>query len=252
MITFRWARTPNWGDALNPIIIEKLSGTRPIYDSKNPNYLCIGSILQWAKDNTKVWGTGIIRSKDIITYKPHFFAVRGPLTRNLLLQQNIDCPDVYGDPALLYSRFYKPKVSKKYKYGIIPHLVDRENPWILKYKTNPDVKIINIERKSSLDDINSFVDEVNECEIILSSSLHGIICADSYNIPSYWIKLSDKVIGNGFKFKDYFSSVGRPLTEPIKPRVVDSIKNFSDNFYTYKINIDLDKLLKSCPFKNIK
>lgn len=249
MKTAKWARTPNWGDALNPILIEKISGTIPIYDPNNPNYLCIGSILQWAKNNTKVWGTGIIRNNEVLKFSPDVLAVRGPLTRNILLDQNINCPEVYGDPALLYPNYYRPTVHKRYKYGIIPHLVDREHPWVLKYKKNHNVKIINIERKSTLKDINNFVDEVNECEIILSSSLHGIICADSYRIPAYWIELSDKVIGNGFKFKDYFSSVGRALANPIKPKSINNIKDFSSDFYKYQIDINLNKLLESCPLK---
>lgn len=247
MINARWARTPNWGDTLNPILIECLSGEVPKYESINPKYLCIGSILQWATDDTVVWGTGIIRKFDIIKSKPKVLAVRGPLTRELLLKRGIDCPEIYGDPALLYPRFYKPNVTKKYKYGIIPHIVDKEHPWVLKYKNNSDVKVIDVARKSTLDDINLFVDELNECEIIFSSSLHGLIAADAYGIPSYWVELSDKVIGHGFKFHDYFMSVNRPIVEPFRPDEHTSISNLS--LYDYKIDIDLDKLLNSCPFK---
>ena len=46
-------------------------------------------------------------------------AVRGPLSRNYLLENGVDCPDVYGDPALLFPKYYKPHIYKKYKLGII-------------------------------------------------------------------------------------------------------------------------------------
>ena len=83
-----------------------------------------------------------------------------------LLQQCIQCPEVYGDPALLYPRFYNPSIQKKYKYGIVPHYVDWDNEIIEKFKNREDegIKVINILNEN----VNQFVDEVLECEIILS------------------------------------------------------------------------------------
>jgi pyruvyltransferase len=247
-----WGGNGNWGDELNKVLCQSISG-KPVNkisvncDDSTFRYYCVGSILQSAKsDNFEVWGTGFMRSNGSIKFKPNkVHAVRGPLTRDLLLKQNIDCPEIYGDPALLYPKFYKPKITKKYKFGLIPHYVDVNHPWVKSFIGNKYVKIINIKNFN----INEFVDEVNECEIILSSSLHGIICGDSYSIPSYWVELSDKVIGNGFKFRDYFSSVGRPLNDPIRPNLTDKIMDISHHFYDYKINIDLNKLLEVCPFK---
>jgi len=247
-----WGTNGNWGDALNHILCNHISGKEvnkietgtedPIF-----RYYCIGSILEHVRaKNFEVWGSGLIAEHGKLKVKPNkIHAVRGPLTRNLLLKQGIDCPEIYGDPALLYPRFYKPNVKKKYKYGIIPHYVDANNPWVLQFKNNKNVKIIDIKDWS----INRFVDEVNQCETILSSSLHGIICGDSYGIPSYWIELSDKVHGTGFKFRDYFSSVNRPVLAPIRPNLNQRIIDISNHFYKYKIDIDLDKLLEACPFK---
>lgn len=247
-----WGGNGNWGDELNRVLCKNISGKEinkiKVNDiSEEFRYYCIGSILQSPKGgNFEVWGTGFMRSNGSVKYKPNkVHAVRGPLTRDLLLKQGIDCPEIYGDPALLYPRFYKPNVEKKYKYGIIPHYVDANNPWVLQFKNNKNVKIIDIKDWS----INRFVDEVNQCETILSSSLHGIICGDSYGIPSYWIELSDKVHGAGFKFRDYFSSVNRPILDPIRPNLNQRIIDISNHFYKYKIDIDLDKLFNACPFK---
>jgi len=247
-----WGVNGNWGDEMNKALCESISGKKVNKISLNDvnstfRYYCVGSILQSVpSDNFEVWGTGFMHSDSNVKYIPNkVHAVRGPLTRNLLLKQKIECPEVYGDPALLYPNYYKPNISKRYKYGIIPHYVDINNHWVKKFKNNSNVKIINIKNFNT----NNFVDEVNECEIILSSSLHGIICGDSYGIPSYWIKLSDRVGGNGFKFKDYFASVGRPLLDPIIPTQRDKIKDIRHYFYDYKIDIDLNKLLEACPFK---
>ena len=95
-----------------------------------------------------------------------------------------------------------------------------------------------------------FVDEIKKCDVILSSSLHGIICGDAYGIPSYWIELSDKVIGNGFKFLDYFLSVKRKEKGPIVIEEKTKIEEIcSCKFNDYKIDIDLDLLYNACPFR---
>jgi pyruvyltransferase len=247
-----WGTNGNWGDALNHILCNHISGkevnkieTRtedPIF-----RYYCIGSILEHVRaKNFEVWGSGLIAEHGKLKVKPNkIHAVRGPLTRKILLKQGYDCPEVYGDPALLYPNFYQPNAKKKYAYGIIPHNIDKDNLWLNQFKNNPNVKIINILDPSG----ERFIDEISECELILSSSLHGIIAGDAYGIPSYWIELSNKVIGNGFKFRDYFASVNRPIQDPIIPKKGQTIKSFANKFYDYKIDIDLNKLWDACPFK---
>jgi len=165
------------------------------------------------------------------------------MTRRLLLEQEIDCPEVYGDPALLFPRFYNPEIKKKYKIGVIPHYVDADSNWI-KSLNNDEVKIIDI-----CSDTHSFIDSIKECELIVSSSLHGIIAADAYGIPNMWIKISEKVGGSGFKFRDYFASVKRKDSCFI---IEDdtNINSVIDSIEDYKIDIDLEALYNSCPFIN--
>lgn len=211
-------------------------------------YYVIGSVLGWStSSNCEIWGSGFISEHSMFRSIPRkIHAVRGPLTRNKVLEQNVECPEVYGDPALLYPMFYKPRVEKRYKYGLVPHYIDHDSEWIQKFENRKDVKIINVIDPT----INRFVDEVNSCEIILSSSLHGIICGDSYGIPSYWIKLSDKVIGDGFKFRDYFLSVKRPDAGPVIPRLKDTLEDIEKRFFPYELSINLEMLYNACPFKN--
>ena len=83
--------------------------------------------MLFTKPNSIIWGTGCI-DKGMIGEKPSkVYAVRGPLTREELLKKGIECPEVYGDPALLYPMIYNPKVEKKYKWGIIPHYIEFES-----------------------------------------------------------------------------------------------------------------------------
>jgi pyruvyltransferase len=73
--------------------------------------------------------------------------------------------------------------------------------------------------------------------------------ADAYGIQSTWLKFSDKATGDGFKFRDYFMSVGRKDREALVVTEKTTIEDIYKNFYDYKIDIDLDKLLEVCPFK---
>lgn len=218
--------SPNWGDNLNKELIRLISGETPQMVNnhfKNINnetiYLCIGSVLQWADRNSVVWTTGAMSETDATMFKEEpkqILSVRGPLTRNKILRYGYKCPEIYGDGALLMPRFYAPKLSKKYKLSIIPHAVDRV--------LIPQIK--DVFPKAHFIDITqgtySFIDEVIQSEYIISSTLHGCICADAYGVRNHWKEFSNKVLGNGFKFHDYFQS---------------------------KPYINLDKLMEVCPFK---
>lgn len=242
----------NFGDILNPLFIHRLSGKNVIWINpklyRYKNYIVIGSILDRANRYSTVWGAGFISQESKCSEKPDkICAVRGPLTRQKLLESGINCPEVYGDPALLLPKMYTPKSQKKYKLGIIAHYVDMDNIW-LKNLNDPDVLILNIQSPNPFD----FIDQVYSCEKIVSSSLHGLIVADAYGIPSLWLEFSDKVVGKGFKFLDYFLSVNRSDTQPFIIKKETSVDELLDSFSDYKIDIDLSKLLDTCPFELVE
>jgi pyruvyltransferase len=247
----------NFGDALNPWLLEKLAGEKPnninrIINYKNKTvYSAIGSILDF--NSTKelvVWGSGFKYENNKVKRAPKMIcAVRGPLSRENFIKQGIKCPEVYGDPALLLPYFYNPAIEKKYKIGIIPHYVDKNTPSFknLLEKLDENSLVIDIENG-----IYEVIDQILSCELIASSSLHGLIVADAYGIPSKFLKFSDNIAGGNFKFRDYMYSVGRVDTDPIKVNEEIQVSDIIDNFSNYKIDIDLNKLMEVCPFKNHK
>ena len=139
----------NFGDsAINSYMVERITGKKPTLMSisqkmNQENYLLSGSVLGSANDHSIIWGPGFLDKTDLLRANPKgIYAVRGKLTRQRLLAQRIECPEIYGDPALLMPRFYLPlKLNKTDRTGLIPHYsemsIAREFPtW--KYK------IINI------------------------------------------------------------------------------------------------------------
>jgi pyruvyltransferase len=127
------------------------------------------------------------------------------MTREVLISAGIDCPMVYGDPAMILPLLYTPKNSKTNRTIYIPHHSIYTFSKSL-FKDQTLFKIINPKNRKSL----KIVDEIFNANVVLSSSLHGLIIADAYGIPNIWVKLDDKVLtGQNFKYYDYFSSVGR-------------------------------------------
>jgi len=105
------------------------------------------------------------------------------------------------------------------------------------------MKIIDIQETN----VQKFIDSINECENVLSSSLHGMIIADAFRIPSARVSFSDKIVGGDFKFHDYCLSVNRRTY-----KAVDLSKKILDESLL-KIkcelgDIDQEVLLESCPF----
>lgn len=250
----------NWGDDINYHFVRLLTGreiaiyfdTPVAMTLRRPNYLCIGSTLNYLTTRqTIVWGAGVIDDKLDLRAEPNqVCAVRGPLTRDYLIRRGIDCPEIYGDPALLIPYFYKPSASKcsdRGKIGFVPHYKDKNSPILQEIgRTHPALKFFDIERYALWTD---FIDQICECDVVFSSSLHGLIIAEAFGIPNYWINVSDNVIGAGFKFRDYFASLGKQINEPIRLDGTFDPKAFWASS-TWSIGqINLKKLLTACPFK---
>ncbi|NVK30077.1 MAG: polysaccharide pyruvyl transferase family protein [Gammaproteobacteria bacterium] len=247
-----WVREKNFGDVLNPILIEGLTGKKvdhvvPIYYEEQ--YVsAIGSILDRSRKNTVVWGSGFIKESSSIRERPRkICAVRGPETRRKLIEMGIDCPEIYGDPALLLPLVYSPSVDKKYKIGIVAHYVDLGNEWLRKYTKSAEVKIINPINADPLQVVN----QILACEYIISSSLHGLIVADAYGVPNRWIELSNRVIGEGFKFRDYFASVSRDCRFPVRITADTDIDSVIKGLEIERIKFNSRDLLDASPFRII-
>jgi pyruvyltransferase len=170
--------------------------------------------------------------------------VRGPLTRETVLRQGIACPPVYGDPALLYPRFYRPPRAERHALGLVPHRHDVGHPLVRRLAERPGVLLIDPRAKP-----HDVLDRICQCAAIASSSLHGLVMAAAYGIPSLWIEVSDRVEGGGFKFRDFYGSVGSPIVEPFRPRAHTTAAELAERAAPLPIDLDLDALLDACPFR---
>lgn len=249
--------TKNWGDLIPYKIIKELSKSDRLRDSevfnvKNPHskypIVSTGSVMHFTNEDSIVWGTGCIDEKMIGKQPKKIYAVRGPLTQQELELQGWECPEVYGDPALLFPLIYNPQVQKKHKWGFIPHYIEFESDSdldVLHHMENLGFQIINVCSGSE-----NFIDELLECENIISSSLHGLIAADAYGIPNSRVNVSNKLIGGDFKFKDYCYSVERELDYGHQLSKDTTLNDIVDLYFNKSITFDKDKFLESAPWNS--
>ena len=245
MIPVHWMMGPNFGDYLSKWIPEKMTGDLVIYHpdhSVEPNYLVSGSILGASGPGSTVWGAGFANASDRLAHCKDLRAVRGPHSLQIIESQGYRAASI-GDPAFIMPRLYNPQIDKKYKLGVIPHWIDYYTG-MLRFRDCPDTLIIDILRKPE-----EVIDAVLQCEKCISSSLHGWMIANAYGIPCMWVKLSDRLCGDGFKFRDYFAlAKSTPYVPPdlrYDPMSTDKICQIIPPCP----EINSDKFWDACPFR---
>lgn len=194
----------NFGDLFTPVLLKQL-GLTPVHSQVGlAEVVSTGSILDELQEDYSgyILGSGLRMDTVRIFKQAKVLAVRGALTRD-----RIGAPQstLLGDPGLLASTLLKKRSSKQYTLGLIPHYVDKRDERIHKIsrRYSKEILVIDVERQPV-----KVIADLDKCDYILSSSLHGLIVADSLGIPNAWLHLSDGVVGNGFKFHDYASALG--------------------------------------------
>ncbi len=229
IVKVAYADLQNAGDLFNKECVERYVGRKvvrsKIYDadmiaiggalvgaqySNSPKYRAAQRVLSvlYGKKPLYVWGSGFFRNDN---ERPFFrtnlrvCALRGELTKaklERLTGKKYDVP--LADAGLLISEFLPAKIEKKYAVGIVPHFWQIGEPTFVKMaETLPNARFIDIQRSAV-----EVATEIAECDAILSSSLHGLVFADSLHIPSTRLLGAKALDGGSFKFEDYYSSLG--------------------------------------------
>lgn len=278
MINLFWYKLPNsknnFGDELGPFIVRALTGEKikyipivnkwykviplfllgfirkkysfrmlkSLFDSifVKKVLISVGSIISsYNKENTIVWGSGLLSSDDPI-HNAKFLAVRGIYTYRKIIDLGFNRPLAIGDPAILMPLILEPS-TKKYKLGIIPHYIHYSE--VAKSITSSDILVIDL-----LNDVEKVIRDITSCYSTVSSSLHGLIVSHSYHIPSLWIALkNEKLAGDSIKFMDYFSSVEIEEYNPITLEIKDI-----DSFDFFKLIQNDNKSLPNKPISMIQ
>lgn len=207
----------NLGDALNPWLYERITGhrPRPAQERTRRKLLAIGSIIQQARPGDVVWGSGLngkvlapdgsIRLPDRLE-AIDFRAVRGPLTRDLLVQAGGHVPETYGDPALLTGRWV-PSPAKRAGTVVLPHFSDH----VQAVNEMPDGDGLTLLRIDA--PVEELITAINQAERVVTTALHGIVVAEALNVPVTFFRLGEEEAL--FKYEDHFAGTNRSLPAPV-------------------------------------
>ena len=233
-----WNQRRNFGDRLTPWLLEQVTGQDVVRSDNSPRLVSLGSVLAHAKTKDVVWGSGLWHRHEKIADALEIHALRGPLTYQVAVKKFPDIPEVFGDPAILLSRYYSPNVSRFPGVTVIAHLSDE---WL----ENGDRRISVEEPPLAV------VDAIASSEIIVTSSLHALIIAEVYGIPVVPLRSSQHLRREPhFKFVDYFASTDRKdytlFDQPIREAVRNVRKIPKPKFP------DREKLLAAFPWDRLE
>ena len=195
----------NFGDLLGPVIVRALVRQLRLGAAADhgvlPRLLAIGSILHLAEPSDVIWGAGVnLKTGTELAALPtlDLRAVRGPRTRDLLaIRFRQAVPAVFGDPALLLGALY-PRLlvreGKRAGVAIVPNLNELAALTSREHIVNPRWSLRRVLRRLAAS------------ELVVGSSLHGIIVAESLGVPARAVRTSAE---GAFKYEDYYLATGR-------------------------------------------
>lgn len=244
-----WRGVPNFGDAINPLIVGHVSGTPVEFAGpQKADMFAIGSMLQVVKRTRKdvaedhppvnIWGTGILTpvfGHDFLE-KVDLHLVRGPITAALLKKKMRR----FGDPGLLIDSALPFDGTQGDRIGIVPHHGQMDDANMLAFAAS-DPAYMLIDPRDAPEVV---CHQIASCAQILSSSLHGLIMADAYGVPNRWIEPGKQ---GWLKYHDYAASIGRTdMSSPVA--IADAHEaTFSPISYLEGIEAAREALLDTFP-----
>ncbi len=212
----RW-KGNNFGDNINDVLFQEIFGIRDSVGNSEPltdgiNLLGIGTLLNShlnLSDAAALWvigsGAGNTPYRPKLTSNNIIFFVRGPLT----------C-QYYGLPPYLALADSAYLLAEKFRdaargnalpprrFGIIPHhwsLESNPQPW---GQVSQTAFLIDPRL-----DWQTFIRQVNSCEVLVTECLHGAIAADILRKPFIIFATTPRF--HAFKWLDWAASMGLPL-----------------------------------------
>ncbi len=211
-----WDRYSNFGDALGPWIVRRLTGRSVVNGMRAApearTLASVGSIVGYlSRDCVDIWGSGLqrpLRAPEVERLRSlrdvRVHAVRGELTRRELVDKlGWEVPAILGDPGLLMPRLYQPQLAASDdRVALVAHQWHAAH---FRDAHSEDIHCVDVRHSPE-----QVVDEIASSRVCLSTSLHGIVIAQAYGVPWVWLHVEDSGLRGGrFKYDDFFTVLDR-------------------------------------------
>jgi hypothetical protein len=281
----------NLGDALSPVIVACVSSRTIEHVGLKEDFRRIAAVGSIAHSYTggeiDVWGSGSSRYRNplepgaeklVFSIPPNtryrVWSTRGPYAAKVLEGAEFVYRGIYGDPVWLLPRFYKPAIEKRWELGVIVHLADLANRdfeanvkenlvrYAIPEEFKDSVRIIHTVTRVGVSHLKDRLDEILSCKRLVSTSLHGMVIAESYGIPCLYfaprgargavvnVRLDDDA-DIDFRILDLYAGLGKAnlnvFAQP-RLRLTDwgTLIRAIDDVWT-PVTADMDPLVESLP-----
>lgn len=223
----------NFGDELNVAVISYASQRLVRWSPpEKAQVIGIGSIIEFFADRVEggerpfVWGAGVRqgemstrRLERVLSAYRTISAVRGPSTLKALHLSDSDV--ALGDPGVL-APLVVPADGEKSGTAFLPHF----RTWRSK-AGRAEIKRIEktgIAIVMPTEGYESVLRKIAGSELLVTSSLHGVIVAHAYGTPVVWVDIPGvpQASEPRFKFDDYFGSMGIPGARHSTTEIVEA------------------------------
>ncbi|NKX46088.1 polysaccharide pyruvyl transferase family protein [Roseicyclus persicicus] len=207
---------PNFGDTLSRLVVERVSGRRVVVvGPRQAELFAIGSLMHVAAKHFAVprpgprpilWGTGLLNP----IFRREFLdnldirILRGPVGAAICRVPM----RAFGDPGLFAPEAIGPVPARADRVAVVPHHSQMADPAIAAMVAR-DPRLHLVDPRGAPEAVCA---AIASSAHVVSASLHGLVVADAYGVPSTWMDPAEQ---GRMKYLDYAASIGRPLLHPV-------------------------------------
>jgi hypothetical protein len=154
-----------------------------------------------------------------------------------------------GDPGYLAPSLLGVTRSAQpsFRVGLVGRSADRGNPFLARLLLEEGVADLDVAAPPDV-----FLRRMAECDVVISTDLHGLIFAEAMGTPNLWLTTNPDADQQGFEFVDWFSTTRRPQPTPHRLMASDTTEVLAQRARLHESEIDAGDLMAAFPHDQLE